>query len=89
MVLYLAHTVISRLSPFVRQIDFALDWMNIESGRALYRQDDDSDCTYIVLSGRMRSVLTRSDGKKELVGEYGKGDLVGIVSLLRVCKYSN
>ena len=28
----------------------------------------------------MRSVITQSNGKKELVGEYGKGDLVGIVS---------
>lgn len=43
------------------------------------RQDDVSDCTYILLSGRLRSVLSRSDGKKELVGEYGRGDLVGIV----------
>ena len=28
----------------------------------------------------MRSVITQSNEKKELVGEYGKGDLVGIVS---------
>lgn len=46
------------------------------------RQDDESDCTYIVLSGRLRSVITHSDGKKELVGEYGRGDLVGIVETL-------
>jgi len=37
LVLNLARTVINRLSPFVRQIDFALDWIYIESGRALYR----------------------------------------------------
>lgn len=43
------------------------------------RQDDISDSTYILLSGRLRSVLSRPDGKKELVGEYGRGDLVGIV----------
>jgi hypothetical protein len=46
----------------------------------IYRQGDESDCTFIVLSGRLRSVITQSNGKKELVGEYGKGDLVGIVS---------
>lgn len=50
------------------------------SGRAVYRQDDDSDSTYIVLSGRLRSVITDKNGKKELVGEYGKGDLIGVVS---------
>lgn len=82
VVLHIARTVIYRLSPFVRQIDFALDWVYIESGRALYRQNDESDCTYIVLSGRLRSVITHHDGKKELVGEYGRGDLVGIVETL-------
>ena len=105
VVLQLARIVISRLSPFVRQIDFALDWIYIESGRALYRycsllilfqqdwwlsivsllnyrQGDESDCTYIVLSGRLRSVITHQNGKKELVGEYGRGDMVGIVETL-------
>lgn len=54
----------------------------MESGRALYKQQDESDCTYIVLSGRLRSVLTTTDGKKQLVGEYGRGDLVGVVETL-------
>jgi lysophospholipid hydrolase len=81
-VLHLAHAVVQRLSAFVRQIDFALDWINYESGRAIYRQGDKSDCTYIVLSGRLRSVITRPNGKKELVGEYGKGDLVGLVEVI-------
>lgn len=88
VVLHLAQSVINRLSPFVRQIDFALDWINVESGRAIYRQDDVSDSTYILLSGRLRSVLSRPDGKKELVGEYGRGDLVGIVEVLTSTKRS-
>ena len=29
-----------------------------------------------------RSVRTHKNGRKEVVGEYGKGDLVGIVELL-------
>lgn len=37
VVLYVAHTVVRRLSPFVRQVDFALDWLFLESGRAVYR----------------------------------------------------
>ncbi|GFG31714.1 hypothetical protein Cfor_06274 [Coptotermes formosanus] len=85
VVLHIAHTVVRRLSPFVRQVDFALDWVFVESGRAVYRQvlqGDESDCTFIVLSGRLRSVITQSNGKKELLGEYGKGDLVGIVEMV-------
>ncbi|XP_008556860.1 neuropathy target esterase sws isoform X2 [Microplitis demolitor] len=82
IVLHVANTVVRRLSPFVRQVDFALDWLFLESGRAVYRQGDESDSTFIVLSGRLRSVITHKNGKKELVAEYGKGDLVGIVEMV-------
>lgn len=64
------------------KVDFALDWLFLESGRAVYRQGDESDSTFIVLSGRLRSVITHENGKKELVAEYGKGDLVGIVEMV-------
>ncbi|RXN32044.1 patatin-like phospholipase domain-containing 7 [Labeo rohita] len=82
MVLNVAHTVVRRVSSFVRQIDFALDWMALEAGRAVYRQGDKSDSTFIVLSGRLRSVIMKDDGKKELAGEYGRGDLIGVVEAL-------
>ncbi|KAM8865714.1 patatin-like phospholipase domain-containing protein 7 isoform 1-T1 [Synchiropus picturatus] len=82
VVLNVAHTVVKRVSPFVRQIDFALDWMALEAGRAVYRQGDKSDSTFIVLSGRLRSVIAKDDGKKELAGEYGRGDLIGVVEAL-------
>ncbi|XP_064819506.1 patatin-like phospholipase domain-containing protein 6 isoform X3 [Oncorhynchus masou masou] len=82
VVLSAAHTVAIRMSPFVRQMDFAIDWMAVEAGRALYRQEDQSDCTYIVLNGRLRSVIRKANGKKELVGEYGRGDLIGVVEAL-------
>ena len=37
IVLHAGHTVVQRMSSFVRQIDFALDWVQLESGRALFR----------------------------------------------------
>ena len=37
IVLNVAHTVVKRMSAFVRQIDFALDWRRIEAGRAVFR----------------------------------------------------
>lgn len=46
----------------------------------VFRQGDKSDSTFIVLSGRLRSVIAKDDGKKELAGEYGRGDLIGVVS---------
>ncbi|XP_077593325.1 patatin-like phospholipase domain-containing protein 7a isoform X2 [Stigmatopora nigra] len=82
VVLKVAHAVVRRMSSFVRQIDFALDWMAVEAGRAVYRQGEKSDSTFIVLSGRLRSVILKEDGKKELIGEYGRGDLIGVVEAL-------
>ena len=35
-----------------------------------------------MLNGRLRSVITRQNGKKELVGEFGRGEMVGLVEVL-------
>nr|CAB3264982.1 patatin-like phospholipase domain-containing protein 7 [Phallusia mammillata] len=83
VVLNTAHTVMMRVSPFVRQIDFALDWVMIEAGKPLYKQDSYSDCMYIVLHGRLRSVIMKPDGKKEMCGEFGKGEIVGMTESIR------
>eukprot|EP00069_Balaena_mysticetus_P021848 bmy_13891T0 len=79
VVLGVAHTVVKRVSSFVRQIDFTLDWMEVEAGRAIRRE---TSRTYIVLSGCLRAVIQKDDGKKRLAGEYGRGDLVGVVETL-------
>lgn len=47
------------------------------------RQGEKSDSTFIVLSGRLRSVIARDDGKKELAAEYGRGDLIGVVRVAK------
>ena len=105
VILNLAMSVVSNLSPQVRSMDFAIEWMLVESGKALYKQDTKADSTYVVLSGmlenvvtkslheilkstckhvpgRLRSVITRASNKRELVCEYGRGELTGIVETL-------
>jgi len=82
IVLNVGRTVVRRMSAFVRQIDFALDWMQIDASHALYRQGEHSDSVYIILSGRLRSIVQLETKKKELVGEYGRGELVGLVEVL-------
>ncbi|XP_071947843.1 patatin-like phospholipase domain-containing protein 7 [Antedon mediterranea] len=82
VVLKIGHFVVRKLSSFVRQTDFALDWMMIEAGKALYRQSNEGDSTYIVLNGRLRSVITLPNGKKELLGEFGRGEMVGMIEVL-------
>lgn len=38
VILPVAHSVVFRLSSFVRSIDFAMDWEMCDSGRALFTQ---------------------------------------------------
>lgn len=79
VILPVCKSVLSRLSPFLRAIDFALEWRMIDSGKALFRQDEPAECLHVVLSGRLRSVVASVD-KKEALEEFGRGDLVGLVS---------
>jgi lysophospholipid hydrolase len=37
VVLNLGHSVVKRMSSFVRQMDFFLDWMYVEAGRAVFK----------------------------------------------------
>ncbi|CAJ0941104.1 unnamed protein product, partial [Mesorhabditis belari] len=74
----IAHSVLSRLSPFVRGVDFALDWVLLDSGQAAYRAGDIADSLFVVLSGRLRSVE-----KKTVIEEFGRGDVLGMIELLQ------
>ncbi|KAL7078132.1 hypothetical protein ACQ4LE_002201 [Meloidogyne hapla] len=78
LVFPIAYSVLQRLSSFVRAIDFALGWVLLDSGEALYRKNDFSDSVFVALSGRLRSV---SD--KIVIEEFGRGDVLGIVEVLQ------
>jgi lysophospholipid hydrolase len=80
MVLSLAHSTIKRLSPLVRKIDFALDWLTVEAGRAVNASAQGN--TLLVLSGRLRSYTVERSGSKQLYGEYGRGEMVGLVDAI-------
>uniref|UniRef100_A0A4W5RPJ5 Patatin like phospholipase domain containing 6 n=1 Tax=Hucho hucho TaxID=62062 RepID=A0A4W5RPJ5_9TELE len=58
------------------------EWVSSRDQTRARQGGRQSDCTYIVLNGRLRSVIRKANGKKELVGEYGRGDLIGVVEAL-------
>ncbi|KAJ1371191.1 hypothetical protein KIN20_033094 [Parelaphostrongylus tenuis] len=60
-----AHSVLRRLSPFLRAVDFALDWLLVDTGMTVYREGDLADSMFVMLSGRLRSVE-----KKTLIEEF-------------------
>ncbi|VDK77114.1 unnamed protein product [Litomosoides sigmodontis] len=78
IVLPVAHSVIRRLSSFVRNVDFAVDWVLLDSGQAVYKSGDVADSIFVLLSGRLRSV----EGKK-IIEEFGRGDVLGMIEVLQ------
>ncbi|CAH8459783.1 unnamed protein product [Schistosoma turkestanicum] len=76
------HIISSHLSPLFHQLDFAMEWLSIKSGKALYKKGDVANHVYVVLSGRLRQVDNMPDGGHRIVCELGRGDLVGFLEVI-------
>ncbi|KAL9057542.1 MAG: hypothetical protein Q9162_002275 [Coniocarpon cinnabarinum] len=81
VLLTMAKRLTSLLPRLILHIDFALEWVQVDAGQAIFREGDDSDAIYIVLNGRLR-MLRMVNGKPQVMGEYGQGDSVGELEVL-------
>ena len=82
VLLTMAKRLTTLLPRLILHIDFALEWMQINAGQAIFHQGEDSDAIFIVLNGRLRATQESDDGKVESVAEYGQGDSVGELEVL-------
>ncbi|KIY46312.1 patatin-domain-containing protein [Fistulina hepatica ATCC 64428] len=82
VLLTLAKRLISLLSPLVLHVDSSLDWMQVNAGQVIWRPQDVSDCFYIVINGRLRTMSEDDQGNVHIVGEYGQGDAVGELDVI-------
>lgn len=80
--LTLAKRLTSLLPRLLLHIDFALEWVQVNAGQVIYHQGDESDAIYLVLNGRLRSVLESPHGKIMVIGEYGQGESVGELEVM-------
>ncbi|KAE8162854.1 lysophospholipase nte1 [Aspergillus tamarii] len=80
--LTLAKRLTSLLPRLLLHIDFALEWVQVSAGQVIYHQGDESDAIYLVLNGRLRSVLEGTDSKITVLGEYGQGESVGELEVM-------
>jgi len=60
------------LPRLILHIDFASGMGPRRRRAGFIPQGDESDAIYIVLNGRLRSVLEKADGKMQVLGEYGQ-----------------
>ena len=55
--------------------------VQLKSGETLLRQGEPGDCMFLLASGRLRAYVER-DGREVIVGEVGRGEVVGEMALL-------
>ncbi|KAL9130708.1 MAG: hypothetical protein Q9217_001187 [Psora testacea] len=82
VLLTMAKRLTSLLPRLILHIDFALEWVQVNAGQVIYHQGDESDAIYIVLNGRLRAILEKTDGDMRVVGEYGQGESVGELEVM-------
>jgi predicted acylesterase/phospholipase RssA/CRP-like cAMP-binding protein len=62
------------------EIESAAEWVSLPAGEVLFRQGDPGDAAYVVVAGRLRVVT--HDREERVVGEVGRGEMVGEMALL-------
>ena len=96
IVLPIAYSVLIRMSPFLRSVDFAIDWVLLDSGETVYRYVTGYRCKNIHLNlyydlrqgdsaESIYFVLSgrlRSVSDKVAIEEFGPGDVIGMNEVL-------
>jgi len=59
-----------------------LEWRLVPGGTRVYRQGDEADGLHLVASGRLVVVRELGDGEESVVGQKGRGDSLGEMSVL-------
>lgn len=85
VLLNVASTLTCVLSSLIQTLDFALEWVQVPGGQVLFKEGDEADSIYIVLNGRLRSVVLQ-DGQAVKHGEYGQGESIGELEVLTISK---
>ena len=82
VLLTMAKRLTSLLPRLILHIDFALEWIHVPAGQVIHHQGDESDSIYIVLNGRLRSILEKDDGSMRVTGEFGQGESIGELEVM-------
>ncbi len=59
----------------------AIQWKQLAAGETLFREGEEGDAMYVVVSGRLRATR-EEDGESRTIGDIGRGETVGEIALL-------
>lgn len=77
-------SIFGPLEPEVlAEIEQQIEWINLPRGQPLFHQGDVGDGWYLVMTGRLRIVVTdATTGEERAVAELGRGESVGEIALI-------
>lgn len=66
----------------LKAVESALEPVGVASGEVLFRQGDIGDSLYVLIYGRLVIVVQGENGEEEIIGEIGRGEVVGEMAIL-------
>ena len=64
------------------ELSRSCDWVRFEGGQVIFRQGDEADAAYVIVSGRVDVTAVSPDGEERRVGELGPGEVFGELGLI-------
>lgn len=71
----LSASIIQELLP-------CMEYVKVDAGETLLKQDDPSQAMYVVMKGRLQAVIDQPDGHAAFVGTIGPGEPIGEIQIL-------
>ena len=66
----------------LREVEAQVAWVRLGGGQTLFRQGDEADAVYFVVSGRLRALVEGDDGAERVLNEMAPGESIGEIALL-------
>ncbi len=64
-----------------QEIEAYLEWIELLGDEYLFRQGDEGDSLYILVSGRLQATVENSGGGEQVIGEVSRGETVGEMAI--------
>ncbi|MCP4132528.1 MAG: cyclic nucleotide-binding domain-containing protein [bacterium] len=66
----------------LQNLEKQLRWVHLQPGEALFHQGEPGESLFLVISGRLQVIYDDDDGTRVIIGEIGRGETIGEMSVL-------
>jgi predicted acylesterase/phospholipase RssA/CRP-like cAMP-binding protein len=66
----------------LQDLEKHVDWVTLDRGQVLFRQGDQADSGYVLVSGRIQISISDENGLSRVVGQLSKGDIAGEIAFI-------